>query len=147
MKEDMCRKLKSDYTNHPAGILVIDDEPVLRATFKHLLEDQGYRVWVAENGREGMRVYFEMHPDIVITDMVMPDQDGFATIKLLRQDSPSLPIIAMSALVNEEQENPLDTGALCYVTKPVDMNVLNKLIEAILEPENDGDPSHEGSLA
>lgn len=140
VKEGMCSNQDSEHDNRPAGILVIDDEPVLRATFKHLLEERGYRVWVAENGREGMRVYYEMHPDIVITDMVMPDLDGFATIKLLRQHSPVLPIIAMSALISaDELESPLGTGAFCHVKKPVDMDELSKLIEAILEPETNGE--------
>ena len=122
------------------GILVIDDEPVLRATIKHMLEEKGYRVWVAENGHEGLQVFRKNRPDIVITDMVMPIIDGFAMIDSLRRECPGLPIIAMSAFVEPERmEQPLDSGAFCYLTKPVDMSVLFDLIRAILVPQPDLD--------
>ena len=125
------------------GILVIDDEPVLRMTFKHILEEEGYRVWVAKDGLEGLRLVEERRPRVVITDMVMPVVDGFAMIARLRSEHPGLPIIAMSAFVDPERmEQPLECGAFCYLTKPVDMRVLLDLIQAILVPEPDlsGDP-------
>ena len=120
------------------GILVIDDEPVLRMTFKHLLEGQGYKIWLAENGNEGLQVFKEKQPDLVITDMVMPEVDGFQTIQSLRELDPDLPIIAMSAFIEPSQmDRPLDSGAFCYVTKPVEMSVLYELIRAILLPAPD----------
>lgn len=118
------------------GILVIDDEPVLRTTFKHMLEEEGYRVWVAKNGCEGLQIFRENRPEIVITDLVMPISDGFAMIDSLRRECPGLPIIAMSAFVQpEKMEQPLESGAFCYLTKPVDMPVLFDLIRAILMPQ------------
>ncbi len=118
------------------GILVIDDEPVLRTTFKHMLEEEGYRVWVAQNGREGLELFRKNRPEIVITDMVMPVLDGFAMIDSLRRECPGLPIIAMSAFLEpEKMEKSLDSGAFCYLTKPVEMPVLFDLIRAILVPQ------------
>lgn len=118
-----------------AGILVIDDEPVLRLTIKHFLEQEGHRVWVAENGREGLELFRKFRPDVVVTDMVMPELDGVATIDLLRKEAPGLPIIAMSALVDLENiQVPLEDGAFCSVTKPVDQQMLADLIQAILLP-------------
>ena len=118
------------------GILVIDDEPVLRTTFKHMLEEEGYRVWVAQNGHEGLELFRKNRPEIVITDMVMPIVDGFAMIDSLRRECPGLPIIAMSAFLEpEKMEKSLDSGAFCYLTKPVEMPVLFELIRAILVPQ------------
>lgn len=125
------------------GILVIDDEPVLRMTFKYILEEEGYRVWVAKDGREGLRIFEERRPGVVITDMVMPIVDGFEMIARLRSEHPELPIIAMSAFADPKRMGrPLECGAFCYLTKPVDMRVLLDLIQAILVPEPDliGDP-------
>lgn len=120
------------------GILVIDDEPVLRMTFKHILEEEGYRVWVAKDGREGLRIFEERRPGLVITDMVMPVVNGFDMIARLWSEHPGLPIIAMSAFVAPERmKQPLECGAFCYMTKPVDMRVLLDLIQAILAPEPD----------
>jgi len=121
--------------NHSAAILVIDDEPVLRLTFKYLLEGEGYRVWIASNGREGLDI-FRAHPiDLVITDMVMPELDGFAMIETLRREAPLLPIIAMSAIADEgKMARPLTDPAFCCVSKPLDQNVLFDLVRAILMP-------------
>ena len=81
-------------------ILVIDDEPVLRMTFKHILEEEGYRVRVGKDGREGLRIFEETRPALVITDMIMPVVDGFEIIARLRDEESRLPIIATSAFVD-----------------------------------------------
>ena len=135
-KMNETESVKTSVMGARDGILVIDDEPVLRTTFKHMLEEEGYRVWVAKNGREGLQLFRENRPEIVITDLVMPISDGFAMIDSLRRECPGLPIIAMSAFVQpEKMEQPLESGAFCYLTKPVDMSVLFDLIRAILVPQ------------
>lgn len=133
MKRTMDSKASGSCPAH--GILVVDDEPVLRTTFKHILEGEGYRVWVGKDGREGLRMLEEKRPALVITDMIMPVVDGFDMIARLRVEHPELPIIAMSAFVDPARmKQPLECGAFCYLTKPVDMQVLLDLIRAILEP-------------
>ncbi len=110
-------------------ILVIDDEPSICLTFKHLLEDEGYDVRVADNGKSGMKVVHAWNPDMVITDLMMPEQDGVHTIREIRKDDPDLPIIAMSALADHgDVENSMEAGAFCYVSKPVDIATLLKVI-------------------
>lgn len=124
---------------HTHNILIIDDEPVLRLTFKYLLEGEGYCVWVAANGRDGLDI-FHKHPiDLVITDIVMPELDGFATIEALRREAPSLPIIAMSAIAGEQaMQRPLTDPAFCCVSKPLNQRTLFELVRAILVPSPDG---------
>jgi len=121
------------------AILVIDDERVLRMTFQHLLESEGYRVTTAGNGREGLEKFPEAKPDLVITDMVMPEMDGFETIESLRRLDPDLPIIAMSALIEEDKmERSIGAGTFCCVSKPVDQRTLFDLVRAILTPSPRG---------
>lgn len=133
MKESAQFGADKDGIVSGAGILVIDDESVIRATFKYLLEAAGYRVWVAEDGSEGLRIYHSEHPDLVITDLVMPNQDGLFTIRSLREESPNLPIIAMSGHTDPENaDRPVESGAFCYISKPVDMDVLFGLIHDII---------------
>src|SRR5690606_31135728 len=115
-------------------ILVIDDEPVLRLTFRHLLEQQGYEVSVADNGHAGLEMVRESPPDLVITDLYMPEYDGYATIELLQEEFPDLPIIAMSALIGPSgRQRTVSLGASCCVTKPVDMALLLRMVEGMLK--------------
>lgn len=132
------RDAKASGSGPAHEILVIDDEPVLRMTFKHILEEEGYRVRVGKDGREGLRIFEETRPALVITDMIMPVVDGFEIIARLRDEDPRLPIIAISAFVDPgRMEQPLECGAFCYLTKPVNMQVLLDLIRAILVPEQE----------
>lgn len=110
-------------------IILIDDEPVLRLTFRHILEGKGYEVKVATNGREGVRLCQRHHPDLVITDLVMPEQDGITTIRLLREFNPAMPIIAISGHgePNADTKNFADPN-IRFEQKPIDGDQLLRLV-------------------
>jgi CheY-like chemotaxis protein len=78
------------------NVLVIDDERPIRALLREVLAEQGYDVTEAANGVEGVRRARERRPDLVITDILMPDKDGLETILELRAVAPGLPVIAIS---------------------------------------------------
>jgi DNA-binding response OmpR family regulator len=77
-------------------ILVIDDDPVARITIQTILEEEGYSVTCAEDGRRGLAAFRESRPDLVVTDIVMPGKEGIETILELRSIWPDGPIIAIS---------------------------------------------------
>lgn len=79
-----------------ASILVIDDNDAFRTTICLWLKHHGYEVAQAANGKEGMRLLENSIPDVIITDILMPEQDGLETIQAVRKQSPNLKIIAMS---------------------------------------------------
>jgi CheY-like chemotaxis protein len=79
-----------------ARMLVIDDDPSVRSLVSGLLEACGHSVVVAENGRAGMRAFEKDRIDLVVTDIVMPEQEGIATISAIRRLSPTVPILAIS---------------------------------------------------
>jgi CheY-like chemotaxis protein len=79
-----------------ALILVIDDEQMLRRTLRALLERAGHTVVEAEDGNQGLTQFDNQKPDLVLTDIIMPDREGVETIGELRRRSPQTPIIAMS---------------------------------------------------
>jgi CheY-like chemotaxis protein len=79
-----------------ARVLVIDDNPDIRALLREAFELHGYDVEVAHNGRVGLRLMREQAIDVVITDIFMPEQDGIETILELRRDFPDVKIVAMS---------------------------------------------------
>ena len=79
-----------------AKILVLDDEPSILLMIKKMLEKEGHEVAVALNGIEGMELFEQNKPDLVITDIIMPGKEGLETILELRKNHPELKIIAIS---------------------------------------------------
>jgi len=79
-----------------AKILVIDDEPSILLMIKKMLEKEGHEVDLALNGREGMELFENIKPALVITDIIMPEKEGLETILELRKKNPGLKIIAIS---------------------------------------------------
>ena len=79
-----------------ARILIIDDDPDLRAVLAQMLRLAGYEVALAANGREGLEQALKQPADLVLTDIYMPEQEGLETILELRRRFPQLPVLAMS---------------------------------------------------
>lgn len=77
-------------------ILVFDDEPSILLMIKKMLERAGYEVEIAQNGKEGMALFEKNKPDLLITDIIMPEKEGLETIFELRRLHPDLKIIAIS---------------------------------------------------
>jgi len=79
-----------------AHILVVDDDEQVREVFKRTLESHGHQVVEAGDGRAAVAAYREKSPDLVVLDIIMPEQDGLETILDLRRDFPDAKIIAIS---------------------------------------------------
>ena len=79
-----------------AKILVLDDELSILLMIKKMLEKAGHEVSLALNGREGMELFEKNRPDLLITDIIMPEKEGLETIFELRRKHPELKIIAIS---------------------------------------------------
>jgi len=102
----------------PTRILVVDDERQITRVLRGSLESHGYEVAVAQDGAEGMRVFEQFAPDLVITDLSMPVMDGVELTKAVRRLGET-PIIVLS--VREQDQTKvlaLDSGADDYMTKP-----------------------------
>src|SRR5258706_13780669 len=87
---------KSNNSGRRERILVVDDNEDMRLTMKALLEHEGYEVDVAANGREALEVQRARPARVLVTDLFMPDADGFETIERFRKEFPQIRIIAMS---------------------------------------------------
>lgn len=102
-------------------ILVVDDEPVNVLVLKGILNNAGFNVLTAENGRRGREIAIEQRPDLVLLDIMMPDEDGFETCRRLQQapETTDTPIIFISALSDVDNKvRGLEAGAVDYITKP-----------------------------
>jgi len=115
-------------------ILIIDDDARIRELFRIWLEKAGFEVCVAENGREGVEVQQKNPVDLLICDLVMPEQEGIETITQFKKNYPEIGIIAISGGGKLGPDAYLAVaehlGAWRVFTKPVAMV---KLIEAIME--------------
>jgi two-component system KDP operon response regulator KdpE len=105
-------------------ILVVDDEAQIVRVLRHVLGAQGYSVRTAEDGASALEVFAEWYPDIVLTDLQMPNVSGLELCQKLRSAS-DVPIVILSVR-NEERTivEALDAGADDYVTKPFSTNEL-----------------------
>jgi DNA-binding response OmpR family regulator len=77
-------------------VLIIDDDPLVRYTLSKILQRSGYDVVTAADGKRGMLLLREEHPDVVITDIIMPEQEGIDTIIQIRRERPGIKILAIS---------------------------------------------------
>ena len=117
---------------NPARILVVDDEPQLTRVLRTGLKSRGYDVRAAADGLAGFEAFNDWHPDLVITDLAMPNVDGLELCRRLRAVS-QVPIIVLSAKGEEKTKvEALDLGADDYVTKPFGIDELLARVRASL---------------
>jgi len=124
-----------------ASILVVDDDEQIRKMLKRLLASEGYTVHLASDGNEAIEQYREYRPDIVITDIVMPDKEGIETIRDLKEEAPDLKLIAMSGGGEYTSSNAnlllaKELGASEIVQKPIDFQDLSRIIDQLLHDQS-----------
>ncbi len=113
-------------------ILVVDDEPQIRRLLRTGLPPHGYELVEAGNGAEALKAFTREKPDIVILDLGLPDQDGFAVVEKIRATALT-PILVLSARSDiDGKVRALELGADDYVTKPFDMAELLARLKAAL---------------
>jgi CheY-like chemotaxis protein len=98
-------------------ILLVDDEPTVRETMAMLLRGAGYDVTTAVHGLDALAQLKLTVPDIVISDLNMPEMSGFDLIPLMRQNFPSIPIVAMSGVYPLNDRSPSEVAADRFYTK------------------------------
>lgn len=117
-----------------ARILVVDDEPAIRAVIANALTHEGHTVHEAAHGGEGLELLEREPVDLVILDIYMPTKDGLETLRVLRMTKPALKILAMSGVGQVGKFEPLKIaeklGADCILEKPFDIEELAQLVSS-----------------
>lgn len=117
-------------------ILIVDDDDMMRMYIKTLLTQNGYDISEAANGKDGLRAFRDITPDLVITDIIMPEMEGITFIKSLREHNNYIPIIAMTGNVHGRMEEYLDIssklGADEILRKPIKADEFLEAIKRLI---------------
>lgn len=122
--------------HEPAKILIVDDEPHIRRILQFLLEQAGYQVVVAADGRQALDLMAAQRPDLVLLDVMMPHLDGFAVLESLRKDRDGqcTPVIMLTARgESADRVRGLRVGANDYLGKPFDRDELLARVANLLD--------------
>ena len=118
-------------------ILIIDDDPSIGISIKDLLSDEGFEVDVAGDGREGLKMQRENPYNLIITDIVMPEEDGLEVIMWVKANCKSTKLIAISGGGYFDSRDYLlmakELGASFVLCKPFDINTLKAGVKRLLQ--------------
>ena len=116
----------------PETILIIEDDPLQADVVRLLLEHNGFEAVLAADGAEGLRKLYEVQPDMVILDLILPQMDGWAVCRRIREMS-TVPIIIMTSRRSDEEKiKGLRLGADDYVVKPFNAQELVARVSSVL---------------
>lgn len=120
-------------------ILIIDDEVDILFMLRKMMERAGFIVTLASNGREGMERFYEDPPDMVITDIIMPEKEGLEIIREMKKKQPALKVIAISGGGRISADSYLETasyfGANRIFQKPFTQSEIISAAKTLLETE------------
>jgi two-component system, OmpR family, response regulator len=133
-----------------ARLLVVDDEATILELLSGSLRLAGFEVMTAASGAEAVRAAASVRPDLVLLDVMMPDGDGFETLRRIRSGGAEVPVIFLTARDEEpDRVSGFAVGADDYVTKPFSLNELLGRIRAVLRrtrPDAPGSRLHVADL-
>jgi DNA-binding response OmpR family regulator len=124
-------------------VLVVEDEKDISLGIRTVLERSGFAVSSTADGRDGLRVFHDVRPDLVVLDIGLPTLDGWAVLERIR-DLSDVPVLILTAHGNEaEKVRGLQSGADDYLTKPFSNRELTARVEALLRRPRTGEPQAE----
>lgn len=125
----VLRTVRDVLTPRLPSVLVVDDDPLIRTLLSDILTPAGYSVLLAANGAQALRQMRSSNVDLLITDLVMPEQEGLETIKKVAQDFPRVPMIAMSGGMGEPLLRTAKLlGAREVIQKPINAQAMLRTI-------------------
>jgi len=122
-------------TNEQTRIFIVDDDHVTRHLVKKVLSNSGYQIFEASNGAEAIALFDDIAPHIVLMDVMMPDVDGYAACRAIREkeDFLELPIIMLTGLNDVESvRTSLDAGATDFISKPINWALFEQRLQYAL---------------
>ena len=120
-------------TDTVENILVVDDEEAIREVVSTMLESKGYHCTAVSNGRAAQDIVKRTTPDLVLSDMIMPEMDGIKLLDWLRNHDPEVPVIMVTAIHDISTAlEAIRRGAYDYISKPYDLNAIKLVVDRAL---------------
>ena len=117
----------------PAKLLVVDDENGILEEVQTFFEEEGYQVFVADSGEEGIQLLKREKPDVLLVDMKLPDMSGLLVLKVAKESSPLTKVIVNTGYVDQVLiDQAEELGRDVFLQKPFDLLCLKKEIERLL---------------
>jgi signal transduction histidine kinase/DNA-binding response OmpR family regulator len=123
-------------------VLVVDDDPEVVSTIRSYLEDEGLAVLSASTGAEGEALAADRHPDLILLDLLLPDQSGLELLQVLKRDAATARIPVLVISIMNDAVKGLTMGAADYLVKPVDRAAVVSSVRRLL----DGQPGREPTV-
>ena len=112
-----------------AKILLIDEDTSISYLIRRAMEKENYKIYIAGSGKQGMEMSTGVCPDLILMDIKMPNLDGLEATKIIRELSPTVPIIAQSAYAyQQDQIAATDAGCSDFIAKPISQAKLKDMI-------------------
>lgn len=121
-------------------VLTVDDDQDLQVVIRHYLEQEGYQILTATNGAEMLAKLETATPDIILLDLILPDNDGLSLLSQIRTKSKAAVIVVSGKDETADRIVGLEMGADDYLTKPFEMRELSARIKAVLRRTNNTEP-------
>jgi signal transduction histidine kinase/DNA-binding response OmpR family regulator len=122
-------------------VLIVDDDPEVVRTVRSYLEDEGLAVLSASTGAEGAALAADRHPDVILLDLLLPDQSGLELLQLLKRDGATARIPVLVISIMNDAVKGLTMGAADYLVKPVDRAAVVKSVKRLLDGQGEHEPT------
>lgn len=116
------------------SILIVDDAAFSRRMLRKYLEAEGCNVLEAANGQQALEIVEQHQPDCILTDLLMPDVDGFQLLTILREQGRIIPIAIITADIQEtSRQRGIELGAVTFINKPAKENEVRQTVRQLLQ--------------
>lgn len=116
-----------------ARIILADDSELIKSTLKLYLSKEKHLVYSADDGSQAIELFKKERPDLVITDIIMPETDGFGVLKFVKENDPNIPVIMITGVDDTESTiKAIQEGAYDYIEKPIDVTRFNQVVKNAL---------------
>src|SRR5262249_28744624 len=132
--EALAVRHPSDRSAMPRRVLIVDDDPLIRRSLSETLQEEGIEATVADDGVHALSLFQTAAPDVVLSDVRMPQMDGLALLATIRARAPHVDVILMTAFDDMPTVvSAMRGGAVEFLVKPVDLHQLRALIERVFD--------------